>query len=455
MFGFSFRWVWGSLAFGALLAVGACGSRSQLLGPAEESDGGSGGAPGTTTSDDTTTTTDDTTTSTSTTVPEGPCPVLTFATPYSDLDGGLQLHQRSPKLSYSNGSKMRVTLGSGWQAVEGPGPNLPIELRHTSFEPWVDFPAGSGFGPTYLADLDAGVSFAMAPGPGDLLAMLFRDFKQAPAGGLRFASAFKPGTGDVPASILADGSAQDALFLAEGGGKWLYGARELAFDAYETRIGVVTTAGVEAELQTACLLAPGAASAVSIPGGFLAAWASVSEAPASCEAAVPGDVGGITVGRILDGQLASTFFLGGYKTDDVQMAPRAEGAWIVWHNPATSVDPPSIWVAAMSSNGTTVVAPSQVEMFCEPDSMAVASFNDFLMIGCLQAEPEGASPFVQVIDPEGIPRGSIVVPATGAAKGRIALIGSPISHSAVLAWSETAGIGDQIRITRVDCIEQD
>src|SRR5690242_21324027 len=51
--------------------------------------------------------------------------------------------------SYSEDDHLRVTLASAWQAADQP-PSAPMDLRHTSFDPWVDFPEGVGFSPTYL-----------------------------------------------------------------------------------------------------------------------------------------------------------------------------------------------------------------------------------------------------------------------------------------------------------------
>lgn len=89
----------------------------------------------------------------------------------------------------------------------------------------------------------------------------------------------------------------------------------------------------------------------------------------------------------------------------------------------------------------------------QPGSVAVASFDDYPVLAWIQPEPEGASPHVQVFDPKGNPLADIHVAATGAALGRLALLGSPLDHSAVLAWSETSagpGAPDQVRLTRID-----
>jgi hypothetical protein len=437
----------------AIAACGACGARSDLL--SEDTGAGGGGAGGSGGSGGaTTTSTTSTTTTTTTVLPEGPCPVLEVATPFAGLSGGAQVHQRSPKLAYSSDDKTQVTIASAWQATEGPGPNLPIELRHTTFKAWPNFPAGGGLAPTYLADFDAGVSFAIAESPGNRFAMMYRDFMSPPAGGLRFSAAFAPGSGGVPASYLLFDPLNDALFLAKGDKTWLYGAVEKIGDAHKIHLGIANDLGWEVDFLLACTDQRGLADGVAIDGGFLAAYGS-SATPADICGPTPADPpSGPVVVRIADTDFQEVFALGFSSIEDLKMAPRKGGAWIVWRTPSDGDVPPLTWMAAVTSDGGVLVEPQSLLITCEPDTMAVTSFEDFLVLACLQAEPEGLSPFVQVVAPDGAPRGNIKVAANGAALGRVSLLGSPFGRSALLAWSDTAGDGDQVRLTRVDCVEQ-
>lgn len=451
----------GSLAWVvAIGALTACGSRSNLESPSP--DGGAGGAGGGGgTGGSTVTTTTATTTTTSDGgggtggAPMGPCAELSFLSPYVSLQGGAQSHQRSPKLAYSSQQKTRVTMASAWQATEGPG-DLPIELRHTSFDPWIDFPAGSSLGPTYLADLDAGVSFAIAQGPGDLFAMLFRDFQMAPPGGLRFAADFKPKSGDVPVSFLVDPLAQHASFLSYNGKVWLYGAgRSFQNDDHELRIGVVNEDFVESQVPVACS-SPGAlpADATPIEDGFLVGIGTSQKDLADCASAGPAPPGGplVVLVKGTDAKVLLSLETPG-PIADLRMAPRDSGAWLAWYDPGNDALVPSLVVAAVSEFGGLLVLPSPSPTACLPGSLATASFQDFLMVSCIVPEPEGASAFVQVFDPDGVPRGAATVPSTSMALGSTALLGSPVTRSAVLAWSELGSIGDQLRVTRVDCVD--
>jgi hypothetical protein len=454
----------------AIAGASACGSRSQLLGPAAEDTGGTGGTGGaggaggtgaTTSSSTTSGPTTSTSTTTSSTGGGGTgglfpvaCEKLEYATPFSDLDGGVMAHQRSPALSYSSDDAMRVTLASAWQAANQ-GPNAPSDLRHTTFDPWIDFPAGSGFGPTYLANLDGGVSFAAAQSPGNRLALLFRDFEEPPMGGLRFSADFTPKSGDLPPTFLADTNAGGALFLTYNGARWGFGAIDPQGGGgqFETRFGVVNDDFVEMELPLACTTERNVADAVGVEGGFLVAFGASTVPGEGCDFGIPSVPQGPHAMRVQGDQIFDVITFGSGQIDDLQMAPRQNGAWLVWRDVTSVNEAPMLWITSFDQEGNLLVDPFPYDLQCEKGSLAAAGFEDFLAIACILPEPEGGSPFVQVFNPEGAPVGGIKVAATGAALGRPSLIGSPITRSVVLAWSETAGVGDQIRITRVDCID--
>ncbi|MBK8252291.1 MAG: hypothetical protein IPK82_06430 [Polyangiaceae bacterium] len=429
-------------------------------------DGGSGAGPTTTTNSGGTTSTPTTSTSSSTdttfpttgsggTTITGPCAELSVYEPYATLAGGLQVHQRSPKLGYSSPDGMSVTLATAWQDADPPGPNPPIELRHTSFEPWIDFPDGS-LGPTYLADLDAGVSFAISRGnPGDF-ALLHRDFKTPPASGLRFSADFKPKSGDVPASILADANADDALFVRDGGGgKWLFAGAEKMGANYEVRAGITNGSLVEADFPVSCVNSLVKADAVATSGGFLMAVTADTASPSDCST-TPVSIGGPTVFVVQGNQIVGTNpSMQGHPAQDVVMAPRSNGAWVVWQAFGGEDLPEFTYVMSVDEKGLPVVGAVQMPMICLPDSLAAASFEDFLIVGCITFTSVGPAPVVQVVDPFGDLRAYREVGPTGDALGRVALIGSPMSRSALLVWSEDPGAGgDQMRITRLDCLDK-
>lgn len=459
----------GSAALGAL-SLSACGGRSQLRDFAGNGSGGSGGSGGFggTTSSATTTGASTTSGGSSSTggVLKGPCSELTYATPFASIAGGEQVHQRSPRLTYSSDDGASVTVATGWQVASGQNP--PTEMRHTSFAPWGNFPAGAALGPTYLADLDGGGSFAVASGNGGKFALLFRDFQQPPSGGLRFSDQLTPGSGAIPPSLLVDSSARTALFLARGQTTFSFGAAFRQGETREIRAGILDGNGV-VETTLGCANGPVVADALPVgDASVFVAYSTGTEAlSGGCDAGVPGPPNRIQLAQIIGGVLSSvgevtvspmggTAEITGPVTD-ISFAPRTDGAWMVWSNPGSDFASPSLVVCKLTTPVGQLDLMAEAVVPYQPGSLAVASFDDYLMVAWIQPEPGGASPHVQVFDPKGKPLGDIQVAATGAVQGRLALLGSPFDHSAALAWSETGSgpnAADQVRLTRITCIDK-
>lgn len=446
----------------AAVVVTACGSRSQLYGPDVGNAGGGGSGPGG---------------SGGTTLPptssiggggDGgggapplPCQVLDYQSPYASLQGGTGSHQRSPRLAFSSDDGSSVTVGSTWEVVEGPGPVLPIELRHTTLKPWGDFPVGSGLGPTYLADLDAGVSYAIARSSGERFAFLYADFFQPPPGGLRFSADFEPVSGDIPGSFLVDAQAQEALFLTRGPKLFAFGAAFENGNNYEIRMGLLDEDAAGADFGLGCSAEPTVADAAAIGDTFLIARAS------GTDLMIDGCSGGVMAGSpnrmqvavVQDGVLtAQTEVVNGKPITDLRLAARSDGAWIVWRTEGGEDLPPTLRIGRIDLLGQLVGQVIESTAQTQAGSVAVTSVQDYLMLGWIEAGGNGPSPQVQVFHPDGSTAlGQVTVPAGGVARGRLSLLGSETELSAVLAWSETVSgqeAGDQIRLTRVDCLGQ-
>jgi len=448
----------------AALAISACGSRSQLSsldagsiggggaggsgsggdtgGGGSTGGGGTGGSGGNTT-----------------TVPPGPCPELGYATPFAALPGGSSVHQRSPGLAFSSSDGSSVTVATTWQVVEGPGPTLPIELRHTTFAPWGIFPVGSGLAPTYLADLDGGVSYAIAPSSGDQFALLFASdfFGPGGNGGLRFSSEFAAKSGVVPSTQMVGNPKDRALFLTRGPKSFAFGAAADNGGKHEITMGLVNDDLFLGDFALGCSAQPTFADAVAIGDTFLVFFGSdPSFVGTGCDGVVPNPPTTLLVARVVNGSLMDIKEVVQESVTDVRVAPRSDGAWLVWTTAGGADVPPATHIGRVDPLGALVAPPLDWPLFGDPGSMAVASFEDFLMLGAIEPEPEGASPLVQVFAPDGDVRAGMKIAATGAAKGRLSLLGSPFGRSVVAAWSETVGgedKGDQVRVTRVDCIE--
>lgn len=445
-----------ALAALALIAAAGCGSRSQLYGSesAGGGDGAGGGAPTTTGQGGTTSTTTsgEGGTTTTTITGTGPCAALEYKAPFASLVGGMKPHQRKPKLAFSADDKTRVTVATSWQFVDTP--DAPQELRRTSFEPWPDFPTGSGLGNTNKMDLDGGLSFAITTSPGDRFALLFADFQEPPAGGLRFSADFDPNEPNPPETVVVDPFAQTALFLTFGQSRFFWGAtyKYPNDDLYTLRLALLGLNGALTPMELGCSTTPPLASAVPSPGGYLVAFTT---SPTCDTSAGPGPADTVMIARIEeDGVVSALDEVDTFKTTDLHLAARSDGAWVVWTTPGSDL-PPAIVVGKISNGGVYTGTTAHFADY-QPGSLAVASFDDFLMVAWIEAEPEGASPHVQVFRPDGTLAGAVHVQATARAIPPLALLASPFDRQAVLAWSEELGdpeLGDQLRITRVDCLD--
>ena len=447
-----------------LIVAAGCGARSQLYGSETAGDGGGGAGGGaTTTTGQGGTTTTTTTTGqggTTTTTTEGgggtgPCAALEYKTPFASLVGGMKPHQRNPKLALSKDDNTRVTVATAWQFVDTPFP--PLELRRTSFEPWFEFPAGSGLGNTNKMDLDGGASFAIAQSPGDRFALLFADFQQAPPGGLRFSADFDPNQPNPPATLLLDEEAQTALFLTFGQARFFWGGT-FKFpneDLYVLKLGLVDPDGSpQTSLELGCGTTPPLADAVPSVGGHHLA---LTTSPDCISGMGAGPSNSLVIVHVKEnGSVSPVAQMDTVDTEDLHLAARSDGAWVVWTHKGGEDLPPSIRLGLVKSGEAFTLLPAHFALF-QPGSVATASFEDHLIVAWIEPEPEGASPRVQVFLPDGTPAGSIKVQATAKAIPPLALLGSPFERQAVLAWSEEIGdpqLGDQLRITRIDCLDK-
>lgn len=440
------------LAWTALLAgAAACGARSQLA-PGDDASGDGGADPSSSSS------------SSSggggaggAALACGALSPLEIAT----IAGGEGIHQRRPTLTFSSGDAARVTLASAWQVVEGPA-TPPTELRHTSFEPWGAWPGGAALGPTFLADLDAGTTFAAARAGGDRLALLFADVQDPPAGGLRFSPDFIPGSGDVPPSILLDATAQAAVFAVEDADVHFIGTSSIAPTGGELlELGLIDGNGyLEGPSIYGCGL--GAPRAAASPSPPLLVFAYATQPLGDCltdPAAPPSE---LWVGSGDTTAFGASFARSeAAPITDVGVTVRSDGAWVVWsvglagapQIRATRADP----FGDLQGEDFAVTQPGDAP---SPGTMAVASFEDFLAVAWWQAPPGAPGRLrVRLLAPDGAPLAqsdlSLEVPSgeAPAISGRPVLLGAPLGRAALLAWSQTLAGSDRIRLTRLDCVD--
>jgi len=444
------------LAWIALLAgAAACGARSQLVPGDGDGDGGAGP---TSSSSSTTTTTSGGGGGAGGAGGEGGCGALT-PLEIATIAGGEDFHQRKPALTFASGDAARVTLVSAWEVVEGPA-TPPVELRHTTFEPWGDWPGGAALGPTFLADLDAGTTFAAARAGGDRLALLFADFQEPPAGGLRFSTDFVPGSGDVPPSALVHPGAQAAVFAVESVDRHFVGTSSPTPTGGELlELAVLDDGPLGGFSWYGCGLGPPKAAAVPTASGAVFAYAT--QPFSDCLVDPPAPPTDLWVGYVDEPGFGAQLQVSeGALITDVGVAPRSNGAWVVWR--ADLNGSPRISAAPASSSGVLndglffVTQPGDAP---SPGTMAVAGFEDHLAVAWWQPQGVGGFLRVRLLAPDGslvaerdieldVPPGQ-----SPAITGRPAFLGAPAGKAALLAWSQSLAEGDRLQLTRLDCLD--
>ncbi|MFP6687227.1 MAG: hypothetical protein VB934_21075 [Polyangiaceae bacterium] len=105
------------------------------------------------------------------------CPVLRPDGPVRTVAGSTFFNVRQPKLMFTSSDHQQVTLLTEWVSTQNPGPDAPSEVRHTTFKAWGAWPT-SALGPSFLADLDGGGSFAGTPLDGGGFALMMSDLGQ-------------------------------------------------------------------------------------------------------------------------------------------------------------------------------------------------------------------------------------------------------------------------------------
>lgn len=473
------RWGWTTPA--TALAVGmlatACGARSSLHAEADAAAGGGGTTTSSSTSASTSTTsTTSTSTSTSSTGgggtggsggtggATGACSVLEIAGAPAKLQGESGYHQRRPTWALASDDGARVALLSSWKLAEGPA-YPPGIVHHATFEPWLDFPSGLELGPSYSVSEDGGASFAAAGAKDDHFALLYADASPA-LGGVWLRDDLMPFASDLSQGTSADTWASEALFLAQGPGGHLLGTQVVGAgtgSAYLLRAMVSEQYGSVAEpTDLACASGPMRADAVAAGDKWLMAMSSGGPVGMpQCGDAEPGWPYEVQILSVTSGSFAKTDSLGapGGATE-VKMAPRPDGAWVVIGTPPGQVVSGMFLGARLDLDGKVLsmfpVGGTDVSQeIVLNETLTVAGVGDFLAAAWVDVGgDEGPFLRVKTFDSAGDPAGHVEIFPAGAFVGAPALIGSPLTSSALLAWTESPGPGglDEIRVVRIDCV---
>lgn len=397
------------------------------------------------------------------------CGELHVVGPPAYLENGFGMHERSPRWTLSSDDGARVTLVASQQAAEGPsGSDFPVQVTHTTLSPWEAFPAGGLLGPKDFAASQGGESFAAARSPGDRFALLFREV-QSPNGGLLFSNAVVPFQSDFPFTKLVNALAKEALFAAQGPGGHLLGMLTAGASgggsSYLLGAEVAADNGGLTELASlGCASGPMYADAVSAPGGWLVALSNGGSL-GGADCLDPGlswpDV--VQIVRTDGFEYDQTDDLGapGGATD-VKVAGRSDGAWVVLGTPPGQVVS-GMFLAARVDQAGKVVSTFAVaggdpfQEIPQNGTLAVASVSDWLAAAWIDyGGDKGPFLHVKVFSPEGVPGGHAEIFPGTSFSGAPSLLGSPVTPSLVLAWSETPdqgmGDGDKMRAVRLDCV---
>lgn len=432
----------GALLAAALLA--ACGARTELRvdaaasGPGSGGAGGAGGAGGSGGGGG---------------PPEG-C-VLRLVDPIASLDGGDGWHKRQPDLTYSSDDLRRVTLAAGWGLASLPDP--PRELRHTSFHPWDDWPADGLLGPSYLADLDGGVSFAVAPAPGDLLALAFT----RPDPGIWHSPGFIPESGSVPPVVEVDFAGERVLFQVAGPSRHLIGSESPrlppnANGGFETTFTSAAASPIAtAALSLGCSDAPASADAARFGSTWILALASGAPDPfMTCSTdTVPGPPTRVEL-HWMDEEMVNVGFgdaaLAEAPVSRIQMAPHPDGgAWLAYTH--ASGGGSALLLGRVDLPGAFVTLPAVLIEPAAPIAFSADAMGEHLALAW-SGELSSAI-VVTLVDRDGVIVGGAEVPTGGPVAGAPSVLGRPDGRGLLVAWSEAspAGEGDQVKVARLEC----
>jgi hypothetical protein len=328
----------------------------------------------------------------------------------------------------------------------------PIELRHTSFQPWGAWPANGTLGPSYLAEYDGSLAFYAAPS--------FTDFNVVfanphPGVGLKYLSHLTPGSGALgtPEPLGAGGGDDRPCFLERGADPHvnLLGFSTAGGGAYSFNIlrRNDTVAGSTLTKDLGCALDPIVAAAAPIGEEFLVAF--------SGGGAVGGPGCSTTASVLFIGRVTKQGTFAGVQQIDpampnstiksVKMVPRNDGAWLAWTDTLSGLH-----VTRLDATGKLVTAPTEVLFTGNLDTLSATSLGDRLALAwSVTAADAPAQIRVKVLSTTGNVDADLAVNLGPPATGRTAILGSPSNTSLLLGWSEEVSPGPQIRLARLAC----
>jgi hypothetical protein len=324
--------------------------------------------------------------------------------------------------------------------------------------PWTAWPASGEIAPSYLADLDGGVSFAASGSAGDRLALAF----VRPGAGVWFSPAFLPGTGDVPGVWQVEPGFESVVLATRGAARHLVGMQRFgpvgsSGDAYEVQLRVVGESSSGALIfHAGCAIEPMSAGAAPLGSGWMVAIANgTSFGDVACFNGGPiGPAAEIQVVLIGDqGEFAFGDKLsGGPSVAHLELSPRENGAWLVWSR-YSGGGPAPIEAARLGEEGEILLGPIAIGGPAAP--FGVAELGGKLAVVWVDDVDPDLPAFLEgvVLDEGGAQVATFGLSSEGPVLGAPRLLGSPDGRSLLMAWSEASlnGSGDRIRVARLDC----
>jgi len=368
------------------------------------------------------------------------------------LAGANDFHSERPVLVASAAQRGLVTLASSWTAVSGSPAGA--QLRHVSFAPWLSWPPGD-MGPSLLADLDRGASFAMTAADGERFGLLVSDGgnPQAPDGAF-FSDRFEPGSTDIKVLTPIDADAKRVLFAERSDDWYLLGTERLGLN-HQSVVTPVQTFGGGGVAQLATLPIGCAGSLLAIdaaatPDGWLVAASSNIAAPDPCSFTSSIGPAGVvllaSVSRSAEITSLAPFF-SGFPLLTLDLVAAADGAWLSY-----ITDEPNLPIYLVGLSAAGEVRTNLQLSSLSQGNMAIAPLGDLLAIAYVRSSKRIE---VELRDAQGtlLSTESLRAPAdiTGTVTGPISLLASPDERALLLAWSEDDG-AQLVHVTRFDCL---
>jgi hypothetical protein len=376
----------------------------------------------------------------------GQAPSTVAATPGFD--------QLQPKMTASGNGGRLVTLAMGWRQ---PLPDAPTELRHVSFEPWDAWPGGTIFDP-YLADFDRGVSFAIAPTPGDEFALLMTTDNFPPPADMRFVRNMVPYSPSIDALTAVPGGSDQALFVGLLHQQHLLGYALPSFNRESRmRIADLTINGtvLGPPIALGCASDELTADVASGTTGWLVAASSAGPVPDPCLVDGPaGPASRVALARVFsDGSAIPLSDYAAYADTNVralqiQLIPHADGGYWLVHSAEVPGTP--VFASLLDHNANVLVGPIDLALNVN-EGFAAADLDGRLVIVWLGSAPSFE---VDLYDQQlqHLGHSSVAIDATGITSGRPTVVASPAGDSIVVAASHRT-TESRVRVMRLDCLE--